>query len=456
MLPPHSMEAQALDDGEAAAGEAERERREALRKAGQDYVEKALAAARHGGNPFEVGASTTTRTHDAAAAPAPSSSAQAASASKPTSKPKQQHLDPDVAEFGRFYESNKVYLYSALYIVSQASLWVLLKGSLAAMKAPAVLSFLHMLAASATLWAAGSYELLDVREVLANPAGAAKGAAVRAALYGLQMLFLYGATLHSSINMVLCFVALVPRLLHLAKQLVNPGHAQAALPDAERPLLLAALALTGLEVLLDEHKSWLSFMLLGCWAAAKALEVAWQAIKEDNRLLDGLGVSATLLAAGISDAEDALAAPAMALLCNALPALPVLLLGFVGMEGHELVTHELSVPSTKMMLWSCAAHAGVVVAQLLLHGRLGAGPRATVKTLALLATVVLNYMEQTHHVRVVAALLTFGAVSATSAAVVLGVGPKAWTAIAGAMSTAKARAKGGGAEAAAAHAPGGV
>lgn len=40
----------------------------------------------------------------------------------------------------------------------------------------------------------------------------------------------------------------------------------------------------------------------------------------------------------VADEEEALSAPRKALLVNALPAIPVLLVGFICLEGNELVS----------------------------------------------------------------------------------------------------------------------
>lgn len=40
----------------------------------------------------------------------------------------------------------------------------------------------------------------------------------------------------------------------------------------------------------------------------------------------------------VAEAEEGLNAPAVALLVNAVPALPVLVAGFIGQEGREIVS----------------------------------------------------------------------------------------------------------------------
>lgn len=115
-------------------------RREALRKAGEEYLEKALEAARQGHDPFAVSAAPT---------PAPASLAAPAAGAAPSagssgdvqqegggagraqapgrSARKQQTLDPDVAAFGRAFENAQAPVYVTLYIICQASLFALAK-----------------------------------------------------------------------------------------------------------------------------------------------------------------------------------------------------------------------------------------------------------------------------------------------------------------------------------------
>lgn len=75
----------------------------------------------------------------------------------------------------------------------------------------------------------------------------------------------------------------------------------------------------------------------------------------------------------LSDEEASLAAPSAAFLGHALPAVPVLLAGFLALEGREVVNHELSVGG----VWWGGARAVSCDTLLSLTGCFGrAAPRA--------------------------------------------------------------------------------
>jgi hypothetical protein len=50
----------------------------------------------------------------------------------------------------------------------------------------------------------------------------------------------------------------------------------------------------------------------------------------------------------VADEEAQLSGSTVAFMCNLLPAVPVLILGFICLEGKELVDHELSVPAVQV------------------------------------------------------------------------------------------------------------
>lgn len=332
----------------------------------------------------------------------------------------QQPVDPEFAAFGAVFESTKLYLYMGVYLVSQACIYASIKGSLAIMKTPGLMAFLHQAFVVLSLWIASFYDVFpDLVQLSTQPWMCIKGASVRAALFGLQMLLLYGALLHSSVNMVLAWTAAVPLLADAAvAQARGRGRSSRLLSPQLIPLLAAAALALVAEIVLDPAKSWLSFLLLLLWSAAKLGETGWRLIKEDpslgGRLPGGDFGAVAVWVRRVAEAEEGLEAAPQAALVHALPALPVLLLGFVGQEVNEIVDHELSVPAVKLMLLSCAAHVGTAWCQLLLADRLSGAAKASLRWGALLCAVAFNFVEKTEGVTVGTALCTVGAVAAAA------------------------------------------
>lgn len=108
----------------ATAAAADQQRREALRKAGAEYLERAMQQAKKTGSqdPF------------APVEPpiAPSPPVQRLESKPPTSRrrAKQQVLPEDVAAFGEVFESTKLYVYCGIYLACQAAIYVLIKVKL--------------------------------------------------------------------------------------------------------------------------------------------------------------------------------------------------------------------------------------------------------------------------------------------------------------------------------------
>ncbi|KAG2485646.1 hypothetical protein HYH03_015618 [Edaphochlamys debaryana] len=332
---------------------------------------------------------------------------------------KQQALDPDVAAFGAIFESTKLYVYMGLYLACQAAIYVLIKGSLATMKTPGLMSFLHLTSASLSFWLSSAYDIFDTKPVSENWAQAVRGASVRAVLFGLQMLTLYGALLHSSVNMILSWAATAPLLIDAALALAT-GKRSRLLSPAIIPLLAVAGLATAFEVVIDGVRSWLSLLMLLLWSGTKAAETCWRLLKEDpslgGRLPGGDFGALASTVRRLAEAEASLNAPSTALLVNALPALPVLCLGFVGQEVNEIIDHELSVPAVQLMLLSMVAHVGITWCQLLLHERLSGTARATLRWGALIGAIAFNFAERTAGATIATAACALVAVGASAGA----------------------------------------
>ncbi len=105
-----------------AAAEPGTTRRDALRKAGADYLERAMQQAKLKGSvaqqdPFAPQEPPPTGT------PAPAPLAKARSGSTRRRAKLQQPVDPEFAAFGAVFESTKLYIYMGVYLVSQACIY---------------------------------------------------------------------------------------------------------------------------------------------------------------------------------------------------------------------------------------------------------------------------------------------------------------------------------------------
>jgi hypothetical protein len=94
--------------------------------------------------------------------------------------------------------------------------------------------------------------------------------------------------------------------------------------------------------------------------------------------------------------EETVGRSTQVFMAHALPAAPVLLLGFLFLEGQELVDHELSVPAVTVMLLSCAAFTLAAGCQLVLEDRLTSELKVLAKGMSLAGAIVLDFLERAH------------------------------------------------------------
>ncbi|GFH11041.1 uncharacterized protein HaLaN_06470, partial [Haematococcus lacustris] len=149
-----------------------------------------------------------------------------------------------------------------------------------------------------------------------------------------------------------------------------------------------------LEFVLDQDKVWVGGLMMVLWTVAAALELVWQTLKGDPHA--GGHITSFLLASWFRDCsaeEDALEPPTLTLLSHSLPAVPVLLLGFLALEGRELVDHELSVPAVKVMLLAIAAYVTVEGCKLMLQERMALTTQLGLRAAATLVTIIAYFLE---------------------------------------------------------------
>eukprot|EP00887_Chlorella_sp_A99_P008285 scaffold12.g8285.t1 len=336
----------------AAKPEASKSRSELLRAAGDAYFKRILeqeegrAASRPGaGAPLLP----------AAAAAPPGGLAAPAGAAAPA-LPKAPAFDTDFLQVEAVVEGSRTYVLGTLLVIGQAAGLVFVKASLDALTAPALLAFVHLLPTAATLWLLAAQGALDLGPLSAR---AAQGAAPTALLSAAKTLLLFP-----------------PR------RAARSGCCSAGLGA-----LLAGPS-PGLAGLL--------YLLL--WAAVEAAEGGWDLLRQRPELLSAPGERAPRGAlAGrewvaalrsAAEAEASLPPASLVFLQQALPVLPVLVLGFAAGEGAELVDHELSVPAVTVILLSVLCWAAVTVCGLLAGDALSRPARAALLAAAPLGTAV--------------------------------------------------------------------
>eukprot|EP00877_Chromochloris_zofingiensis_P009819 jgi/Chrzof1/5090/Cz15g11030.t1 len=350
------------------------QQREALRQAGQAYLSQVLDKANKGQDPFQ---------------PEPLKAREAL----PLQTQEEEH--PEVAAFGALLNKHKPYVLMGLWVTAQASSWVLIKGCVISMNTPAVLTFLHMLAAVLVQWILTAYDVLEAPHISMY---SLKGSAMPTVLHALQVLLTCAVLLSSSVYTLLCWVSCIPLLIeHVFAAAVQRKQLASKLPLT----LLASLAGTALEMLADRHVNVGAAMLLVLWALVKLAHQMWQYMKTDatagNRLSDP---ELLFHIREVSDAEEQTSPATLMILSNALPAVPVLLLGFLCLEGSSLVDHEPSVPALEVLLVSCAAYAGVCCLHVMLYYEVSSGMWQLLTTAAAFVAIILDFMERARALRV--------------------------------------------------------
>eukprot|EP00193_Tetraselmis_chui_P012982 CAMPEP_0177774084 /NCGR_PEP_ID=MMETSP0491_2-20121128/13281_1 /TAXON_ID=63592 /ORGANISM="Tetraselmis chuii, Strain PLY429" /LENGTH=228 /DNA_ID=CAMNT_0019292365 /DNA_START=84 /DNA_END=767 /DNA_ORIENTATION=- len=116
----------------ASEGVEDERKREALRKAGQEYFERVLAEASTGKDPFAPEQITEI-------APQREKRTGAARRARP------QREDPDLEAVGAIISGAKLYILTAIFVGCKAAGFVFFKASLNPLETPGILTFLHLL-----------------------------------------------------------------------------------------------------------------------------------------------------------------------------------------------------------------------------------------------------------------------------------------------------------------------
>jgi len=167
------------------------------------------------------------------------------------------------------------------------------------------------------------------------------------------------------------------------------------------------------ELMFDTDKVAVGLLMLLLFSTSKAAEATWRHVSNDATLGGRITDSQLLMSMErLVDEEAQLSRSTIAFMQNLVPAVPVLLLGFLCLEGEELVTHELSVPGVKVMVSACMAYAVATVSQLLLDEKLDRpSSKLAVRAAALIGAVLLFAFE--FHAGMMSLLLTLVSVAAS-------------------------------------------
>ncbi|KAK9829999.1 hypothetical protein WJX72_009133 [[Myrmecia] bisecta] len=360
------------DPGKAAAllADTDEARKEALRKAGEEYFKKVLAQASKGQDPF-----------------VPPTVTSSSSGEVPCRKRAKdiEAVDPDLETVGLVLEGVRLHVIRLLFVAAAICSFVLIEEALIPLQTPGIQVFLHLLPTVTGLWF-----FTDVGPITA---ATFRGSLPAACLAGAQMLALFGALLYGSVFLVLATTVLTPQVLLVSQQLVV---------ERQRPGLLRLLAVlvggaaAATALLTGRLPDPLALLCLIGWTSCEAGDLAWQAIKagppspaaaaeqpaRGPTLLDQLH--------SLVPAEAKVNAPTLAFYKSSLPAFPVLIIGFLCREGVELVNHELSVPAVTMMLLSCLAWAVLTITGVLLADTHSAGARSFMLACTAIGTLTLQ------------------------------------------------------------------
>lgn len=340
-------------------------RKETLRKAGQEYLERAVNKANLGQDPFALEA--------------------------PQPKVVHHEEDPDVQAFGKIFEGSKIYLLMGAHVASRASSLVFLKGALLSMPTPAVMTFLHMTCLAVCLW--GLCYQFPLIEPLGLTMNNMKGASVKSALAGCKLLAMSAVVLHGSVYLLVSWMCLAPLAYQLAEHLWDHKR----LPNE----LLGALGASGLGVLLLFVKGHpggpFTLFMMAVWMAMDVAERCWARAKDDTSFGGRITDPSTIYhLQDIGQREETLSPATLMFFQHALPALPVLVLGFLCLEGLDLVEHEPSVPALTVVLSSCVAYTLSCCTEVVLLKVTGPSLRWKMHVGACLGTVVFDSFERDH------------------------------------------------------------
>ncbi|CAL8470893.1 g10435 [Coccomyxa elongata] len=359
-------------------GDDESARKEALRKAGAEYFDKVLSKASAGKDPFLDPPKSRRKPADIEA------------------------VDPDIETVGRVLEGIRLYVIGALFLTCASVSLVLVQASLQPLHTPGIQAFLHLLPTVCGLWM-----LVDVGPLTKETA---LGVVPTAGLGALKVLCLFGALLYSDVRLVLAWITWAPPALKAGQTLL-----QGSKLEVQQNGLLGVGGVGLLGCMLGLWPTLLGVLSLLGWAAAEAAELAWEYWKvhsEPGVLY--LGERATGLVRSMADEEAKVGATTMEFYRNSLPAVPLLVVGFLFGEGVELVQHELSVPAVMTMLCSVAAWATAAVTGVLLADSLSVPARSALKALGCIGTLIASV--------VIGGLGSVGGLVAAAFVVVSGVG----------------------------------
>mmetsp|Transcript_25306 Transcript_25306/g.70770 ORF Transcript_25306/g.70770 Transcript_25306/m.70770 type:complete len:398 (-) Transcript_25306:37-1230(-) len=350
-------------------------KREALRQAGQEYFDRVLAEASTGKDPF------------APEQIVEKSAARVQKERRPTArKQRPQREDPDLEAVGAIISGAKLYILTALIIGCTGVGFVFMKASLTPLETPGILTFLHLLPATGLLFACSG--ALELDPITFEGMKASLPTAIPSML---QVLMVFSSLLHGSVLFVLSFTLSMGQLLRIACEKIVLES-----PASGRRQLLCGIGLMGTgAVLLGELtvlgrsapplRFWLALL---AWSAAKGMQVCWELLKRSPQRAEALfGQSSASQLDALREAEEELMPSNLALYQNMVPALPALVLGFCGMEGNELIEHELSVPAVTAIIFSVCCFCGAAASTVLLEPQLTPRLRTTLLGLAAFVSI---------------------------------------------------------------------
>lgn len=392
----------------ASIAEDDEKRREALRKAGQEYFDKVLQQASAGKDPFSKSGPGAPVASGGAPGKNTVGKGRKATAAAIA-------LENELAEVGSVLSKVHLVLTLVVFIVSGSSAMIFSKLSLEILPAPATILTMHMVPIALVAYIAA---LFGAWETTPFSLPLLRGVIPFAALHAGMALMVLFALEHMRVETVLGVTAAFSPVVtnYVTKLLVDPNAALDALP---KPKLIAlAVGFVGACLCLAaEGKNTVKAALwLIPWFVFLALERATDAVQAQVLLTateqrglrvkvhDGL-MKVLNKVYGERDEEaqsnpvTVLSAGDRLLYCNFLPILPVALLAVIFQEGNIFTDAELHVHSVSMLGYSVVAGVCVSVSSILLRQMLDTKmfTLATICTQLGTLVIILIHMDGSEH-----------------------------------------------------------
>ncbi|KAK9806659.1 hypothetical protein WJX73_005240 [Symbiochloris irregularis] len=249
---------------------------------------------------------------------------------------------------GLVLQSSKMYILSALFFVANTLRVPLAAAAVQPLRTPGVHCFFHLIPAAIAIWATRDLGSISLKTL--------RGSAVPVSLSGIQVGCLFAALVADSIWLVLPWLVLMRQIVGFQRRYLS-SNGTLSLPVVS--VLACGVCTVALGAAAFVVPGMLGFLCLMVWTTAECGRVAWElaSLQDQSHPLDlgaWAGSRGEAVGALMQDQiarQSKLPQAALDFYQSAVPAVPLLLLGLLCLEGKELVQHELSVPAVELLCW---------------------------------------------------------------------------------------------------------